>query len=51
MEKKSADFAIQQAEFFHLLKKTYEKGISDQEITVEKLIEELKTDIQKVIAR
>jgi hypothetical protein len=34
-----------------LLKRTYEKGITEKELTVERLLEDLKMDIRKVIAK
>jgi len=40
-----------QDEFFDLLRRTYEKGITDKEITVERLLEDLKVDIRRVIAK
>jgi len=40
-----------QDEFFDLLKRTYEKGMTEKEITVERLLEDLKVDIRRVIAK
>ncbi|MBM4761473.1 hypothetical protein [Bacillus sp. B15-48] len=51
MEKDKSDLQYKQNEFADLLKRTYEKGISDQEITVDRLLEEIKTDIRKVFAQ
>ena len=42
---------IKQDEFFDLLKRTYEKGMNEKEITVERLLEDLKVDIRRVIAK
>ena len=46
-----SDISDKQDEFFDLLKRTYEKGMSEKEITVERLLEDLKIDIRRVIAK
>lgn len=51
MAKVASDIQTKQDEFFDLLKRTYEKAMSDQEITVERLVEDIKTDIRRVIAK
>ncbi|MFH7818897.1 hypothetical protein [Neobacillus thermocopriae] len=37
------------ADFAEILKKAYEKGMNEAEITVEKLIEELKVDLKHLL--
>jgi hypothetical protein len=37
-----------QSDFSEIVKKAYEKGISDGTITVEKLIEDIKSDLLKM---
>lgn len=49
--KVASDIQEKQDEFFDLLKRTYEKAMSDQEITVERLVEDLKVDMRRVIAK
>jgi hypothetical protein len=39
-----------QSDFSELIRRAYEKGISDGTITVEKMIEELKLDLLKLKA-
>lgn len=39
-----------QSDFSEIIKKAYEKGISDDTITIQKLIEDIKLDLQKVMA-
>ena len=51
MAKVASDIQTKQDEFFDLLKRTYEKAMSDQEITVERLVEDIKTDMRRVIAK
>ncbi|WP_404329934.1 hypothetical protein [Mesobacillus maritimus] len=48
MDKQNSEIQPNQDKFFDLLKKTYEKGNFDKEITVERLLEDLKIDIRKV---
>jgi hypothetical protein len=35
--------------FFEIVKKVYEKGINESEVTVQMIMEELKTDLKKII--
>jgi hypothetical protein len=51
LDKETSDMSRKQDEFFDLLKRTYEKGISDSEITVERLLEDIKSDIRRVFVR
>ncbi|SEN49316.1 hypothetical protein SAMN05192533_11430 [Mesobacillus persicus] len=51
MNNEMSDMSDKQDEFFNLLKRTYEKGMSEKEITVERLLEDLKIDIRRVIAK
>jgi hypothetical protein len=51
LNKEVSDMNVKQDEFFDLLKRTYEKGITEKELTVERLLEDLKMDIRKVIAK
>lgn len=37
-----------QSDFSKIVRKAYEKGISDGKITVEKLIEDIKSDLLKM---
>jgi hypothetical protein len=37
-----------QSDFSEIIRKAYEKGLSDGTITVEKMIEELKLDLMKM---
>jgi hypothetical protein len=37
-----------QSDFSDILRRAYEKGLSDGELTVEKMIEALKVDLQKL---
>jgi len=46
-----SELQVKQDEFFDLLKRTYEKGTSEKDITVERLLEDLKMDIRRVIAK
>lgn len=46
-----SDMNEKQDEFFDLLKRTYEKGMTEKEMTVERLLEDLKVDIRRVIAK
>ncbi|WP_174734307.1 hypothetical protein [Mesobacillus harenae] len=36
--------------FYNLLKKTYEKGTTDKEITVQKVLEDLRLELQTIYA-
>lgn len=51
MNTEMSDMSEKQDEFFDLLKRTYEKGMNEKEITVERLLEDLKVDIRRVIAK
>ena len=51
MRKETTDQSVKQDQFYDLLKRNYEKGITDTELTVERLLEDLKTDIKKVFTR
>ena len=51
LDKEMSDISGKQDEFFDVLKRTYEKGMSEKEITVERLLEDLKIDIRRVIAK
>lgn len=37
--------------FFDVIRKTYEKGMSEKEITMEKIMEELKTDLKNTLLK
>jgi hypothetical protein len=39
-----------QSDFSEILRRAYEKGISDGTITIEKMIEDLKTELLKITA-
>ncbi|MBY0097336.1 hypothetical protein [Mesobacillus maritimus] len=51
MNSEMSELSEKQDEFFDLLKRTYEKGITEKEMTVERLLEDLKIDIRRVIAK
>ena len=51
MAKVASDRQEKQDEFFDLLKRTYEKAMSDKEITVERFVEDLKVDMRRVLAK
>ncbi|MEH7180563.1 hypothetical protein [Neobacillus vireti] len=38
-----------QADFSRLLKKAYEKGLNENELTLEKIIEDLKADLKNMM--
>ncbi|WP_162990156.1 hypothetical protein [Mesobacillus foraminis] len=46
MEKEEMSFHFKQEQFFDLIKKAYEKGLSDQDMTVEKLLRDLKIGLE-----
>ncbi|MGM0901313.1 MAG: hypothetical protein ACQEXB_09485 [Bacillota bacterium] len=51
MNTEMSDMSEKQDEFFDLLKRTYEKGMTEKEMTVERLLEDLKVDIRRVITK
>ncbi|WP_404330384.1 hypothetical protein [Mesobacillus maritimus] len=51
MNTEMSDMSGKQDEFFDLLKRTYEKGMTEKEMTVERLLEDLKVDIRRVITK
>lgn len=51
LEKEESHFNFRQEQFFDLIRRTYEKGLSDKEITVEKLLKDLKIDIRNTIVK
>ncbi|MED3623914.1 hypothetical protein P4482_03985 [Neobacillus thermocopriae] len=36
-------------DFTEIVKKAYEKGVNETEMTVEKLLEDLKTDLKQIV--
>ncbi|MEH7414353.1 hypothetical protein V7266_03550 [Neobacillus drentensis] len=36
-------------DFSQIVKKAYEKGVNESEITLEKLIEDIKTDLRQLV--
>jgi hypothetical protein len=36
-------------DFNEIVKKAYEKGVNETEMTVEKLLEDLKTDLKQIV--
>jgi hypothetical protein len=38
-----------QADFSTIVKKAYEKGVNEREMTLEKIMEELKTDLKNMM--
>ena len=51
LEKDMTEFSGKQDVFFDLLKRTYEKGMEDNDLTVEKLLDDLKLDLRKVTGK
>lgn len=51
MEQRLEDTGLNQEHFFNILKKAYDKGINEKEITVKKIMEELKIDLKNSSAR
>lgn len=49
MGSKQTSLFKEQDQFSVILRKAYERGISDNSITVSKMIEELKSDLQNII--
>jgi hypothetical protein len=48
MGSKNKEEAFSPNEFFDIVKKAYDRGVSDQGVTVAKLIEDLKIDLMKM---
>lgn len=40
------DIGLNQEHFFNILKKAYDKGINEKEITVQKILDQLKIDLK-----
>ncbi|TCN24155.1 hypothetical protein [Mesobacillus foraminis] len=51
MDKKEYSFNFRQEQFFDLIRRTYEKGLNDQEMTVEKLLKDLQIDLKNTIVK
>lgn len=51
MEKEESHFNFKQEQIFDLIRRTYEKGLSDKEMTVEKLLKDLQIDLKNTIAK
>ena len=51
LEKEMIDINGKQDVFFDLLKRTYQKGMEDNELTLEKLLDDLKLDLRKVTGK
>lgn len=48
MEEKKNENAALQIDFLDIVKKAYEKGLNESEITVYKFIEEIKSDLKNL---
>jgi hypothetical protein len=48
MGSKNKEKEVSPNEFFDIVKKAYDRGKSDQGVTVAKLIEDLKIDLEKM---
>jgi membrane-anchored protein YejM (alkaline phosphatase superfamily) len=46
---KAQSKSSKQADFTRIVKKAYEKGVNENEITLEKILEELKTDLKNMM--
>jgi hypothetical protein len=44
VERQQSDF-----NFSEIIKKAYEIGVNDSEVTIQKLLDEIKTDLKKLI--
>lgn len=51
MDQQMEDTGLNQEHFFNILKKAYEKGINEKEITVKKILDELKIDLKNSPAK
>ncbi|WP_156324310.1 hypothetical protein [Bacillus sp. FJAT-27251] len=51
MEKNKSEIIFSQEQFFDLMKRFYEKGIQEEEITVQKWLDEFKLDIQNATGK
>ena len=51
MEQQLKMTEFNQEHFFDLIKKTYEKGMNEKEITVEKVMADLKEDLKKSLLK
>jgi hypothetical protein len=49
MRGKKGDGLQNDFNFSEIIKKAYEKGISESDVTIQKLMEDLKTDLKKLI--
>lgn len=49
MNAKSKGNNSKQADFTMIVKKAYEKGVNENEMTLEKIIEELKADLKNMM--
>ncbi|MBT2756700.1 hypothetical protein J7E71_12115 [Mesobacillus foraminis] len=51
MDKEESHFNFKQEQFFDLIRRTYEKGLSDKEMTVEKLMKDLQVGLKNSIVK
>ena len=49
LERKNIDNSLNIVDFSQIVKKAYEKGVNESEITLEKLIEDIKTDLRQLV--
>lgn len=51
MEQHLVNAGLNQEHFFDVLKKAYEKGRNEKEMTVQKILDELKIDLKNTAAK
>ncbi|MGX6446106.1 hypothetical protein ACWM35_23120 [Neobacillus sp. K501] len=51
MEEKATKEKTPQYDFYDVIKKAYEKGLTDESITLKRIIEDLKDDLQHMLIR
>jgi hypothetical protein len=51
VEQRLEDSGLNQEHFFNILKKAYEKGTNEKEITLKKIMDELKIDLKNSTLR
>lgn len=49
MTAKAESNSSKQADFTRIVKKAYEKGVNENEITLEQIMKELKTDLKNMM--
>ncbi|WP_160725755.1 hypothetical protein [Bacillus sp. USDA818B3_A] len=49
MERNDRDKSQNIVDFSQIVRKAYEKGVNESELTLEKLIEDIKTDLRQLV--